>query len=153
MLKIITRTEMDLHLMFNDSSTEPSARSLKRALKQTMPSVSGTSMGRLMACSRVGRIECTFEQITAICFLSTNPTPFPNSFISPPANSFSIKSQQVLWGRLEALNKKRANIEHHILTSMKTMEHYTRDITEQLIMVLDSRIEDITRSDDGEEQE
>jgi len=54
-----------------------------------------------------------------------------------------IKSQQAVWNRLEALNKKRQSLEHQILISMKTIEAHTNNIANELSALFQGRTESI----------
>jgi len=53
------------------------------------------------------------------------------------------KLQKAQWDRLEALNKKRESIESQILTSMRTIEVHTMNISSELEATFSGRLEEI----------
>ncbi|KAE8446881.1 hypothetical protein EG329_011512 [Mollisiaceae sp. DMI_Dod_QoI] len=53
------------------------------------------------------------------------------------------KSQKALWDRLDVLNKKRQSLENTILTSMKTVETQTLNISSELNAMFDGRIDEL----------
>ncbi len=55
----------------------------------------------------------------------------------------SSKAQKVLCGRLDALNKKRQNLERAILTSMKTIQIHTMNISSEISATFEGRMEEI----------
>lgn len=65
--------------------------------------------------------------------------------------SCSIKSQQTLWTRLDALDKKRQNIEGLILNSMKSIELHSTNLSGELATVFEGRIEEL--DDSGSQDE
>lgn len=58
----------------------------------------------------------------------------------------STRSQQALWARLDALDKKRQNIEGLILNSMKSIESHSTNLSGELATVFEGRIEELDDS-------
>ena len=60
------------------------------------------------------------------------------------ANSFSrTKAQNASWDKIDALNKKRQNLEQLILASMKMVEIHTTNLCSEMNAMLEGRIEEI----------
>ncbi|CAL3961948.1 hypothetical protein PZA11_000748 [Diplocarpon coronariae] len=53
------------------------------------------------------------------------------------------KSRELLWTRLDTLNKKREGIERLILASMRTLEYTSINTSNDLEIVLEGRIEEL----------
>jgi hypothetical protein len=68
-----------------------------------------------------------------------------------PAEGVRTKSQKTLWDRLDVLNKKRQSLETAILTSMKTVEVHTSNITSELNAMFDGRIDELEEPSTPEE--
>jgi hypothetical protein len=60
------------------------------------------------------------------------------------ANFFSrTKCQNAAWDKIDALNKKRQNLEQLILASMKMVEIHTTNLCSEINAMLEGRIEEI----------
>jgi hypothetical protein len=53
------------------------------------------------------------------------------------------KSQKAQWERLDILNKKRANLESLIISSMKSIEAHSANISNAMTAMFGGRMEDI----------
>ncbi|KAL2072761.1 hypothetical protein VTL71DRAFT_12104 [Oculimacula yallundae] len=53
------------------------------------------------------------------------------------------KAQQAAWARLDALDKKRQNIESLILASMKTIETQSSYLSDELVAMFKGRLEEM----------
>lgn len=58
----------------------------------------------------------------------------------------STKLQKAQWDRLDALNKKRSSLEALILTSMKSIEQHSANISNEMGAMFGGRIEEIQES-------
>ena len=58
----------------------------------------------------------------------------------------SIKSQGQIWARLDALHRKRRDLEAQILASMRIIETQTCNISSEIAATFSGRIEDIETS-------
>ena len=60
------------------------------------------------------------------------------------------KAQNASWDKIDALNKKRQNLEQLILASMKMVEIHTTNLCSEMNAMLEGRIEEVEqRSTEG----
>jgi len=61
----------------------------------------------------------------------------------------STKAQKEQWVRLDNLNQRRVGIETQILSSMKSIEQRTANVSSEMTAMLDGRLEDLQEQDGG----
>lgn len=103
-----------------------------KSLRKSTRSVLKPWAERLTSCSMPASPECEYLKYFATW--------------AHQLKALRTKSQKALWDRLDVLNRKRQSLENAILTSMKTVEIHTSNITSELNAMFDGRIDELEES-------